>query len=355
MRGMQYFQGNLAEISRCPYIYGQFCRVEWLKVEDRQKDDFGEIRMVEKSSSFPFHKYCGFCEGHCEYISVDDSYVLVTNIWNEEENINRTFDWIRRQTARPKIWIWIDDGSTDRSSKIIENLSESIAGTDVWLRRMPPKERGSLDTIGRAYQRFLPKLIPDLDELDIGYFAVMDVDTEPCPNYFARLISLLNAHPRVGAAAGIPLGEVGKRLVNLPMGGGKVVRWDVVREIKKYWDIAPDTLLNIKALAKGYDLKTWQVPLRLERPTTGFTSMGVFRQGRLNYYVGRPFWNLFFRALRRALFRDHGTQMLRGYFHEWIRGSWRFDDPDVRNFYGANRNLLSTVSEVLDFLFKHKK
>ncbi|MHA2285108.1 MAG: hypothetical protein ACXABZ_04495, partial [Candidatus Thorarchaeota archaeon] len=108
-----------------------------------------------------------------------------------------------------------------------------------------------------------------------------------------------------------------------------------------------DTLLNIKALSKGYKLKTWPVPMNLDEPTTGFTSKGVFRQGRLNYYIGRPFWALFLRALRRFIIRQHGTQMLRGYLQERRRGTWRFNDSDTNRFYKTGTSPLDAIMEMI--------
>ncbi len=301
-------------------------------------------------SKFQFHEYCGFCKNRCEDVTISSDYILVTNIWNEKENIEQTFDWISMQTKKPRIWLWIDDGSADGSKNEIERCQTKLPETEFWVESMPSKTIGNLDTIGVAYQKILPALIKKIDQSGVEYFAVMDVDTEPCPNYFPRLIWLLERYQKIGVVAGIPLGEVGKRRVKLPMGGGKVVRWSIVRQIQEYWDIAPDTLLNIKALARGYTLRTFRVPLRLERPTTGFSSKGVFRLGRLNYYVGRPFWAVFFRALRRLFLRDHGTQMMRGYLYERKRGTWNCTDPDVLKYYGRGSNPISALIDVIRYV-----
>ncbi|MFQ5885165.1 MAG: hypothetical protein ACE5IO_08720, partial [Thermoplasmata archaeon] len=111
-----------------------------------------------------------------------------------------------------------------------------------------------------------------------------------------------------------------------------------------------DTLLNIKALAQGYSVKTWPVPMNVDRMTAGFTKKGVFRQGRLNYYVGRPFWALLMRAIRRLVLRQYGTQMLRGYLYERRRGVWRFRDPDVESFYGKGRDPITALIDMLRFV-----
>jgi glycosyltransferase involved in cell wall biosynthesis len=277
------------------------------------------------------------------------NYILITNIWNESKSIEEAFRRISKQTKKPRVWLWIDDGSTDDSAKVIQRLSRSLAGVDVWLEICPRKQVGNLDTIGRAYGRAIPRFREKIDRERIDYVAIMDVDSDPCPNYSARLTWLLDKNPDVGAAAGIALGEVGKRRVGLPMGTGKFVRWSIVRDIERFWDIAPDTLLNIKAAARGFKLKTWPVPMSMDKPTRALSSQGVFRQGRLSYYVGRPFWGVLLRALRRFLIRQHGTQMLRGYLYERERKVWRFSDPDVQRFYGRGSNPLSALLDLLRY------
>ncbi len=316
---------------------------------DRGVNGSGTGGEAQPEEPYPFHIHCDICKkaGRCLDITVEPDYILVTNFWNERENIVPTIRRVGRQTKKPKVWLFIDDGSTDGSGDVVRQHMDSIPGTEVWLESMPAKEEGDLDTIGRAYQKVVPRLRDEIDSLGIKYFAVMDVDTEPCPNYFARMLSLMEEHTDVGAAAGTPLGEEGKRHTDLPMGGGKVVRWSIVRQIDRYWDPAPDTLLNIKALAAGYKVRTWPVPMRLIRRTSGFSRGGAYRVGRLNYYVGRPFWGVFWRAVWRAATRQHGTHMLRGYFHESWKGTWRCTDPDVREYYSIRNDPISGLIDVL--------
>ena len=298
----------------------------------------------------PDHQNCGYCDDHCTDIVSTSSFLLITNFWNEHDNIERFFQRISRQSIKPKVWLWIDDGSTDDSSEEVRRLSNSIPGVEVWLEILPTKVKGNLDTIGRAYNRTLPRLIERIDKYQVDYAAIMDVDNDPCRNYCARMMWLLDRSPKVGAASGTPIGEEDKRKAGLPMGGGKFIRWVIMRKITRYWDLAPDTLLNIKALANGYKLKTWPVPMNLDVLSTGFTSKGVFRQGRLNYYVGRPFWAVFFRALRRFLLRQDGSQFMRGYLHEKMRGTWRFKgDSDTEWFYGKGKNPVSGLLDVLGY------
>jgi hypothetical protein len=218
-----------------------------------------------------------------------------------------------------------------------------------------PKQKGNLNTIGRAYTAIMPRVIDRLDSLDIKYFTIQDVDTEACPNYFARVIWLMDNDPTLGACSGTVIGEETALEAGMPMGGLKVVRWSIVREIRKYWTLSPDTFLNIRALKKGYQLKIWRIPVKQDTPAYGTTEKGMFYQGQLNYFIGRPFLGVLIRAIRRVILRRYGTSMLRGYLFERVRGTWRCDDPDVTRFFGHGKpwpwvivNLIRTKGKYSD-------
>ncbi|MFW9975139.1 MAG: glycosyltransferase family A protein [Candidatus Thorarchaeota archaeon] len=302
----------------------------------------------ELTSSFDFHTHCEFCTQECELITIElPKYIMVTNVWNERSKIEVAFKRLQIQTKKPILWIWIDDGSTDGTSDEIESVSSKYPEFNVWILKMPEKKIGDINTIGRAYSRFMPEIIKRVDNLGIEFFTIQDVGTQPCPNYFARIISLMMKFPRVGVSAGTVIGEEIARESGLPMGDCKVTRWRIIREIQTYWDLAPDTFVNIKALKKGYNLGIWRVPVKQDNPTFGLTSKGLFRAGQRNYYVGRPFLGVLIRAIRRLFLRKHGTQMLRGYFHEWIRGEWHCDDSDVKEFYGSGKSFIWTLVEIV--------
>ncbi len=302
----------------------------------------------ERTTLFDFHTHCEFCTNECELISAElPNYIMVTNVWNERSKIELAFKRLQLQTKKPILWIWIDDGSTDGTFDEIESMSSKYPEFDIWTLKMPEKTVGDINTIGRAYSCFMPEIIKRVDDLNIEFFTIQDVGTQPCPNYYARVISQMMKIPRIGASAGTVIGEEGARESGLPMGDCKVTRWSIIRDIQAYWDLAPDTFVNIKTLKKGYDLKIWRVPVKQDNPTFGLSSKGMFRAGQRNYYVGRSFIGVLIRAFRRLLLRKHGTQMLRGYFHERNKGQWHCDDPDVKEFYGSGKSFIWSLMEII--------
>ncbi|MHA2134101.1 MAG: glycosyltransferase family A protein, partial [Candidatus Thorarchaeota archaeon] len=240
----------------------------------------------------------------------------------------------------------IDDGSTDGTVDEIKRVSKDYPEIECWIEQMPQKVRGNMNRIGRAYSRFMPALVERLDDHAIDYVVVQDADTRPCPNYFARVISVMEQNLALGACAGFAVGEESAREAGLPMGGCKVTRWEIIERIDRYWDLAPDTFINIKTLKMGFALKILRVPVLADSPTYALSSRGVYRLGQRNFFVGRPFLGVFLRALRRVFLRRHGTQMLRGYLSEHKRGSWRSDDPDVLDFYGHGKSIAWVILEL---------
>ncbi len=286
----------------------------------------------------------------CEEVSSKSQYILVTNVWNEESRVEEAFNSVMGQTKRPKIWLWMEDGSTDGTYQKIVEVSNQYPEIDVWIEQMPKKRKGNFYTLGLTHQEILKRVKHRVKTVGVNYFGVLDVDTLPCPNYFVRMCKILDENPRLGAISGYPIGEWDERIVAQPMNTGKMLRWNIVEGIEKYWDFCPDTFYNIKAMAKGYDVNVFRVPVYQNRPSTNLKPEGAYRLGRVAYYGGRPFWAMLYRALRRLVLRQHGTMMLRGWLIEYARGTWHCEDPDVREFFKGQENPLIVLRRLLQFL-----
>ena len=218
--------------------------------------------------------------------------------------------------------VLVDDGSMDDgASRATEVANEN--GISVEVVAMPPKRKGNLDTLGHAWNKAQPILHQLAKE--VNYFAFADVDSKFPPDYFEKMIEFLEKSPHIGVVAGQMRGEP-KR--TFPMFSGKVVRSEVIDSIYKYWDISIDSFINIKALAMGYYVTSKDDILVESKPSHLLTKSGRFRSGRLAYYAGV---NIPYILAKGIIQRD--AQYLRGYWSEWSKGTWRSDDPDIRNYY----------------------
>ena len=68
---------------------------------------------------------------------LDQNYVLVTPVRNEERTIEITIQSVLAQTVPPHEWVIVSDASTDRTDEIVSGY----AGRFPWLRLLPLQNR----------------------------------------------------------------------------------------------------------------------------------------------------------------------------------------------------------------------
>ncbi|MFX1263992.1 MAG: glycosyltransferase family 2 protein [Promethearchaeota archaeon] len=249
-------------------------------------------------------------------------YVLVTKFYNERESLPELVASISSQTLKPKEFIFIDDGSVDESADVAAQEAERH-GLNFTIVSMPKKQKGNLDTLGRAWNKAQSRIIEASEGCQ--FIAMTDVDTQFPPYYFERAIAFMNKNPKVGVVAG-QVEEQPKR--TFPMFTGKIVRAEIIRGIDKYWDISIDSFVNVKAIRGGYMLAILD-ELQVKAPVSHLqTKKGRFRAGRLAYYSGV---GLLYATAKGVFKRD--SQFLRGYWSEWGRGIWQAKDKDILEYY----------------------
>ena len=264
-------------------------------------------------------------------------YTIVTNIYNESGRILPVLKMIADQTVRPKYWLWIDDGSNDNGLGRREIMKYSARlDLPASIVELPPKDKGTLATIGLAWNEALPHL---KSELKSDYLTVVDVDNRYPEDYYEDMLRYLKDNPAVGAVAGQARGE-GKRKKDWPMGGGKIVRWEIIDSIDKFWKYAPDSFLNIKSRALGFESVSRDLLIDSTTQTIGWTGQGMREYGRRRHYVGTSILLIGYISIRNMFKRSHGLQILRGYLKArfWNRMK-QCDDKDVRYEYSNRHGL----------------
>lgn len=267
------------------------------------------------------------------------NYLLVTNIWNEKERIESMFQMVNGFSLKPDLWVWIDDGSNDGSALAIGRCAKNY---NIPVQRfiLPPKEQGSLKTIGRAYNAAFDGL--GLRELDFDFMMVLDVDNIIHPEYARDVASIFRLEKQIkrdtklqligvisGCFDGVPL--------KMPMGNGKCVLWDIVKNIDKFPDPAPDSFLNIKAKAMGYSwyiLQNYIGTVYGDRGARNITAAGSEHAGWLFSYYSGSYWKAIKRVVYRILKRRYGLVFWRGFrSNEKLDEPLRCNDLDVIAFY----------------------
>jgi len=254
-------------------------------------------------------------------------YVVITPVRNEQAYLGSTIESMLSQTVPPAEWIIVNDGSTDSTGRIIDDLANRCP----WVRAIHREDRGYRKSGGGVVEAF-----------DDGYSAVLsrqwdfivklDGDLAFGPDYFDRCFQHFAREPELGVAGGIIEHiEHGRRCVeNCPAfhvrGATKIYRRACWEAIGGFWP-APgwDTIDEVKAQMLGWrtrslpDLRLLQ--LRHTGASDGMWSNAV-KNGRANYVCGYHPLFMLGKCVRRLLRKPYLIGSL-GLFWGFITGYLR--------------------------------
>ena len=128
------------------------------------------------------------------------TYVLITPARNEEAFIEATIRSVVSQTARPKKWIIVSDGSTDGTDEIVRRYADQHSWIE--LLRMPEhRDRqfaAKANCFAAGYER--------MQSLQFDLVGNLDADITFGPDYYEFLLGKFSERPRLGVA-GTPFAE----------------------------------------------------------------------------------------------------------------------------------------------------
>lgn len=124
------------------------------------------------------------------------SYALVTPARNEADNLRRLADCIGRQRVAPVKWVIVENGSTDDTLAVAEELAHEHD----WICVVDVPERGGPARGGAIVRAFAAGLgaLEQLPEILVN----LDADVSFGPDYFERLLARFDADPALGIASG---------------------------------------------------------------------------------------------------------------------------------------------------------
>jgi biofilm PGA synthesis N-glycosyltransferase PgaC len=124
-------------------------------------------------------------------------YVLISPCRNEAQYMRRTLDTVIAQTARPALWVIVDDGSTDETPAI---LAEYRQRHD-WIRIVTRADRGRRAVgpgVIEAFYAGYDTIVPG----DFEFLCKLDLDLDLPPRYFEILIQRMDADPLLATCSG---------------------------------------------------------------------------------------------------------------------------------------------------------
>jgi len=268
-------------------------------------------------------------------------YIVITPAFNEENHIETIIDSMISQIGQPKVWIIVDDGSSDRTWEIISSAAESHS----WIKahRLHKKRNRGDDglLLASEAEAFLEGLKLALNICPNPEFIVkLDADLKFAPHYFMDLFNEYANNPKLGIAGGVIYEYKGTGLVrdktsNVHVRGAtKVYRracYETIGGVRPVfgWDVIDEII----ARASGWQVKSFgHVHLTHLRRTAsrGGRFAGWARNGYMAYYIGMSPLRILMRAFFRLITTGDITQscgLTYGYFRNCFRRAEQLPDP----------------------------
>lgn len=238
-------------------------------------------------------------------------YVIVTPAYNEAEYIELTIKSVLSQTAKPLLWIIVDDGSADETPLIIRRYTTQYPWIRYYRREKVP---GQLYYASNVFA--IQEGISHLGGMSYDYMAILDADISLYPQYYEQILFRLSQDEKFGIASGVIKDR-------LPSGGFQKVILDrrstpkaimVFRRscFEQIGGFVPmkyggeDTLACFMARMKGWN--TWSFPdfevIHNKPAGTGHASSSVrfrFRLGWGEWFLGTQPLFFFLKCVRRCV------------------------------------------------------
>ncbi len=129
-------------------------------------------------------------------------YAIITPVFNEERSIGILLDSVIKQTSLPAQWIIYDDGSTDKTSSIINGYIAEYPWIKLIQNKAKDKHMAGTN-IARIFNLCYRKYIAD----DIDFIVKLDADLSLKPNYFEAVAAHFAADQKLAVCGGICLVE----------------------------------------------------------------------------------------------------------------------------------------------------
>ncbi len=220
-------------------------------------------------------------------------YVLITAAHNEEVYIEKTLISVITQSVLPLKWVIVNDRSTDRTEEIIRNYRTNndfitlltISGEST------RNFAAQVSAINRGYGL--------VNHLKFDFIGNLDADISFEPDYFERLLNVLQQNAKLGLTGGTVCeqqnGIFKPRKTNNPRSVAHAVQffrrrcYEDVGGYKPLRYGGPDWYAEVSARMNGWEVQAVQdLNICHHRPTLGAEGSirGAFRQGLMDYSLG---------------------------------------------------------------------
>ena len=271
-------------------------------------------------------------------------YALICPCKDEAEHAQATIDSLAAQSEPPTLCLFVDDGSTDDTPRVLAEAAAKYPWFEVYnrvntgARRVGP---GVIAAFNEGYE--------SINKDNFDFVCKIDADLEFPPRYFELVINKMLSHPRYGNYSGkLFLRLADGTLEPEPtgnenaVGNAKFFRIAAFEDIGRFAEeVGWDGIDGHMCRMKGWVAESQEHPeLRIiHRRMMGSSYKGIFhgrqRWGRAKWYMGTgPIYMLAvtaFRMKERPIFVG-GFGILVGYIKSMLTGYPRHGTPEFRRF-----------------------
>jgi biofilm PGA synthesis N-glycosyltransferase PgaC len=277
--------------------------------------------------------------------TVQHKLLIISPCRNEALFMRRTLESVLSQTVRPSCWVIVDDGSTDRTPKV---LSEYATKHD-WIKIITRANRGSRSVGPGVIEAFYAGY-RSVQSDHFDYICKLDLDLDLPPRYFEILLQRMEANPRLGTCSGKPyfLDPKSGNLISEKCGDEnsvgmtKLYRKSCFDQIGGFvqqvmWDAIDGHCCRML----GWIAVSWNEPdlrfVHLRPMGSSQQSMfaGRMRHGFGQYFMGTGLGYMTASALYRMTRPPYligGIGMWLGYVKSMLARPKRLEDPTFRSF-----------------------
>ena len=275
---------------------------------------------------------------------------IITAINNERENLPNLLTSVVGQTCTPAIWVIIDDGSTDGSSRLIREAANKHS----WIHVISLETSNKYD-IRKHYTELLQRgyeYIHDCYGGSIDYYMILDGDMCITEGYIKAISTYMNEQGNIAMVSGGIYVERATELVLEPRidihpaGGATLLDGELLRDIGGIPVVSSfcDSVILAKARVRGYEtrhLVDIEEKAIQKRPTGNKGNMfkNAMMRGANIYELGyHPFMLLhkFVWASKEPPYST-GFGLVAGYLLEWVKRTPRSTDDEVVQYYRRQR------------------